>query len=210
MRELCSQKPGFFRKDHTGEVHQWSHDSFEGRTKRVLRLCTSRGLRPAPFPDLKIFGPLILCLLRGLFQTCTCFFFLIGRFSTGTAVHPYNPKVTTFFTLPPHRYSHLLAKLPKRSVPKCIGLVRKYTQRVHKKVAPLNHPLRVDLFPFVGDFMQRRLTERRVNAKVEWCFVIGQCHGNGALFDVGTTCAPNVVHKVPIEYNRQNTPSITR
>ncbi len=49
-------------------------------------------------------------------------------------------------------------------------------------------------------FMQRRFTERRVNANVEWCFVIGQCHGNGALFDVGVgaTCASNVVHKVPI------------
>ena len=29
--------------------------------------------------------------------------------------------------------------------------------------------------------------------------MIGQCHGNGALFDVGVgaTCASNVVHKVP-------------
>ena len=45
-----------------------------------------------------------------------------------------------------------------------------------------------------GDFMQRRFTERRVNANVEWCFVIGQCHGNGARFDVGVdaTCASNV------------------
>ncbi len=37
----------------------------------------------------------------------------------------------------------------------------------------------------VGDFMQRLFTECRVNANVEWCFVIGQCHGNNALFDVG-------------------------
>ncbi len=35
------------------------------------------------------------------------------------------------------------------------------------------------------DFMQRLFTECRVNANVEWCFVIGHCHGNGALFDVG-------------------------
>ncbi len=47
--------------------------------------------------------------------------------------------------------------------------------------------------------MQRRFTERRVNANVELCFVIGQCHGNSALFDVGVgaTCVSNVVHKVP-------------
>ncbi len=46
-----------------------------------------------------------------------------------------------------------------------------------------------------GDFMQRRFTERCINANVELCFVIGQCHGNGALFDVGVgaTCASNVV-----------------
>ncbi len=53
--------------------------------------------------------------------------------------------------------------------------------------------------PDTGDFMQRRFAERCVNANVELCFVIGQCHGNGALFDVGVgaTCASNVVHKVP-------------
>ncbi len=36
------------------------------------------------------------------------------------------------------------------------------------------------------------------NANVELCFVIGQCHGNGALSDVGVgaTCASNVVHEV--------------
>ncbi len=47
------------------------------------------------------------------------------------------------------------------------------------------------------DFMQRRFTERRANANQ--CFVIGHCHGNGALFDVGVgaICASNVVHKVP-------------
>ena len=47
--------------------------------------------------------------------------------------------------------------------------------------------------------MQRRFTEGLINANVEWCFVIGQYHGNGALYDVGvgTTCASNVVHKVP-------------
>ena len=51
----------------------------------------------------------------------------------------------------------------------------------------------------IGDFMQRRLTERRVNANVELCFMIGHCHANGALFDIGVaaTCASNVVHKVP-------------
>ncbi len=50
-----------------------------------------------------------------------------------------------------------------------------------------------------GEIMQRRFTERRVNANVEWYFVIGQCHGNGTLFDVGVdvTCASNAVHKVP-------------
>ncbi len=32
--------------------------------------------------------------------------------------------------------------------------------------------------------MQRRFTERRVNACVEWCYVNGKCHGNGSLFDV--------------------------
>ncbi len=47
------------------------------------------------------------------------------------------------------------------------------------------------------DFMQRRFTERRVNTNVGWCFMIGQCHGNGALFDVGVTCASNVMQKVP-------------
>ncbi len=28
--------------------------------------------------------------------------------------------------------------------------------------------------------MQQRFAERRVNANVEWCVVIGQCHGNCA------------------------------
>ncbi len=28
--------------------------------------------------------------------------------------------------------------------------------------------------------MQRRFAERRVNANVEWCVVIGQCHGKCA------------------------------
>ncbi len=40
-------------------------------------------------------------------------------------------------------------------------------------------------FPNSGDFMQRRFTERLVNANVKYCFMIGQCHGNGALLDVG-------------------------
>ena len=50
-----------------------------------------------------------------------------------------------------------------------------------------------------GDFMQRRFTERRVNANVEWCFVIGQCHGNSALFDVGVdgVFSETSLHKVP-------------
>ena len=49
------------------------------------------------------------------------------------------------------------------------------------------------------DFMQRRFTERRVNANVEWYFVIGQCHGNGALLDVGVDGAfsETCLHKVP-------------
>ncbi len=47
--------------------------------------------------------------------------------------------------------------------------------------------------------MQRRFTECRINANVKLCFVIGQCHGNSALFDIGigATCTSNVVHKVP-------------
>ncbi len=35
--------------------------------------------------------------------------------------------------------------------------------------------------------MHRHFTERRVNANVEWFFMIGHCHGNSALFDVALT-----------------------
>ncbi len=49
-----------------------------------------------------------------------------------------------------------------------------------------------------GDFMQRRFTERRVSANVEWCFVIGQCHGNSAPFDVGVDATfSETLQKVP-------------
>ncbi len=49
---------------------------------------------------------------------------------------------------------------------------------------------------------QRRFTERRVNANVEWCSVIGQCHGNSVLFDVGVDAAfsERPLHKVPVEH----------
>ncbi len=48
--------------------------------------------------------------------------------------------------------------------------------------------------------MQRRFTERRVNANVEWCFLIGQCRGNSALFDVGVDGAfsETSLHKTPM------------
>ncbi len=52
---------------------------------------------------------------------------------------------------------------------------------------------------FNRDFMQRRFTERRVSTNIEWCFVIGQCHGNNALSDVGVDAAfgETSLHKVP-------------
>ena len=48
--------------------------------------------------------------------------------------------------------------------------------------------------------LHSRVRLRFVFAEPAQCFVIGQCHGNTALFDigVGTTCASNVMHKVPI------------
>ncbi len=44
------------------------------------------------------------------------------------------------------------------------------------------------------DFIHDVLTNGNVNVK--WCFVIGQCHGNGSHFDVDVdaTRASNVVH----------------
>ncbi len=57
--------------------------------------------------------------------------------------------------------------------------------------------------------MQRRFTERHVNTKVEWCFVIGQCHGNNVLFDVGVDGAfsETSLHKVPSVITSPNTPT---
>ncbi len=47
--------------------------------------------------------------------------------------------------------------------------------------------------------MQRRFTERRVNANVEWRFVIGHCHENSTLFGIGFDGAfsETSLHKVP-------------
>ena len=38
-----------------------------------------------------------------------------------------------------------------------------------------------------GDFMQRRCTEHRINANIERCFVIGQCHGNSGFLTLTLT-----------------------
>ncbi len=46
---------------------------------------------------------------------------------------------------------------------------------------PVDHKFCSDALS-TRNLMQRRCTERRVNANAEWCFVIGQCHGNSALF----------------------------
>ncbi len=74
---------------------------------------------------------------------------------------------------------------------------------IQVKVTPsLCEPMSVSVFAKVSrDFMQRRFAERRFNANVEWCFVIGQCHGNSALFDVGVDAASSEtsLHKVTIK-----------